>query len=182
RDALAADPSIGLAGADVRDAAGTPEPAARRRDPTLRRVLRAMAGDRGALHLARAAGAQTAVDATSGALMLLPRAVFDRAGGFDEGYRLHAEDLDLCRRVRALGRAVVVVEGARAVHLKGTSSRARPLFVAYHKHRGLARYWRRWGAGDGAVATAAAVALAWLRFAALAPWAALRQALARRGA
>src|SRR3546814_3365651 len=40
------------------------------------------------------------VEAVSGALMLLPRALFDRIGGFDEGYRLHVEDLDLCRRAR----------------------------------------------------------------------------------
>src|SRR3546814_14367483 len=43
------------------------------------------------------------VEAVSGALMLLPRALFDRIGGFDEGYRLHVEDLDLCRRARAAG-------------------------------------------------------------------------------
>jgi GT2 family glycosyltransferase len=182
RDVLDGTPGLGLAGADVRDAAGVAEPAARRRDPTLARVLRAALGDRSALQLAPGAGPATVVDATSGALMLLPRAVFARAGGFDAGYRLHAEDLDLCRSVRALGLRVVVVERARVVHLKGTSSRRRPLFVAFHKHRGMVRYWRRWGAGGGAAGTAAAVALAWLRFAALAPWAALRQVLARRSA
>lgn len=179
RDALAADARLGLAGADVRDAGGRCEPAARRRDPTLARVLRAAGGDRDALHVAPGAGALTAVDAVSGALMLLSRDTFMRAGGFDPGYRLHAEDLDLCRRVRALGLAVAVVEGARATHLKGTSSRRRPLFVAFHKHRGLARYWRRWGAGWGAAGTALAVAAAWLRFALVAPWAALREGAAR---
>jgi hypothetical protein len=179
RDALAADAALGLAGADVRDAGGAREPAARRRDPTLARLLRGLAGDRSALHLAAGPGPLTMVDAVSGALMLLARATFDRAGGFDPGYRLHAEDLDLCRRVRALGLRVAVVEAARATHLKGTSSRRRPLFVAFHKHRGLARYWRRWGAGGGAVGTALAVAAAWLRFALIAPWAALREAAAR---
>src|SRR3546814_19838441 len=33
----------------------------------------------------------------SGALMLASRTLLDRIGGFDPGYRLHAEDLDLCR-------------------------------------------------------------------------------------
>lgn len=179
RDALVADTGLGLAGADVRDAGGAPEPAARRRDPTLARLLRSAGGDRGALHCTPGDGPMTAVDAVSGALMLLSRATFERAGGFDPGYRLHAEDLDLCRRVRAIGLRVAVVEGARATHLKGTSSRRRPLFVAFHKHRGLVRYFRRWGAGGGRATTALAVAAAWLRFGLLAPWAALREAAAR---
>jgi GT2 family glycosyltransferase len=178
RDALAANPALGLVGADVRDAAGVPEPAARRRDPTLARLLCGLAGGRSALHLAPGPGALTAVDAVSGALMLLARDTLGLAGGFDPGYRLHAEDLDLCRRVRALGLGVAVVEAARATHLKGTSSRRRPLFVAFHKHRGLARYWRRWGAG-GTIATTLAIAAAWVRFALVAPWAALREAAAR---
>jgi GT2 family glycosyltransferase len=177
---LDADPGIGLLGADVRDANGAIEPAARRRDPSLARVLGQALGA-GTLHLAPGpAGAVTAVDASSGALMLLPRAAFERAGGFDEGYRLHAEDLDLCRRVRAQGLRVAVAEGVQVCHLKGTSSRRRPLFVAFHKHRGLARYWLRWGAGGGAPGTALAVALAWLRFMALAPLAAWREYAARR--
>src|SRR3546814_11373930 len=45
------------------------------------------------------------VEAVSGACMYLPRALFERVGGFDEGYFLHCEDLDLCRRVRDAGRS-----------------------------------------------------------------------------
>jgi N-acetylglucosaminyl-diphospho-decaprenol L-rhamnosyltransferase len=180
RAVIDADPGIGLLGADVRDAAGAIEPAARRRDPSLVRVLGQALGA-GSLHVPPGpAGGVTTVDATSGALMLLPRSAFERAGGFDEGYRLHAEDLDLCRRVRAQGLRVAVAEGVPVRHLKGTSSRRRPLFVAFHKHRGLARYWLRWGAGGGMPGTALAVALAWLRFAALAPLAAWREYAARR--
>lgn len=175
-----ADPRIGLLGADVRDADGVPEPAARRRDPTLARVLARAFGRGDALHLAPGTAGQVRdVDATSGALMLLSRAVFEQVGGFDEGFRLHAEDLDLCRRVRALGLRVAVAEGVVVTHLKGTSSRKRPLFVAFHKHRGLARYWLRWGGGGGTLATALAVAAAWLRFALVAPWAAARELRAR---
>lgn len=161
----AQDPAIGLVGADVVGPDGVAEPAARRRAPTLARLLRAAAGARDALHVpAGPTGALTDVDATSGALMLLPRAVFERVGGFDEAYRLHAEDLDLCRRVIGAGLRVVVLEGARVVHLKGTSSRRRPVFVAFHKHRGLARYWWRWGAGGGLPGRLLAVAAAWSRF------------------
>src|SRR3546814_18218189 len=86
------------------------------------------------------------VEAVSGALMLLPRALFDRIGGFDEGYRLHVEDLDLCRRAREARAAVAVANHVRVVHVRGVSSRSRPGFSAWHKHRGMWRYFRQFAA------------------------------------
>jgi hypothetical protein len=97
------------------------------------------------------------VDAVSGALMLLPRALFARLGGFDEAYRLHAEDLDLCRRAQAAGALVAVANDVRVVHLRGVSSRARPLFVEWHKHRGLWRYFRKFEAPNLGLVTRLAV-------------------------
>src|SRR3546814_6060535 len=78
--------------------------------------------------------------------MLLPRALFDRIGGFDEGYRLHVEDLDLCRRAREAGAAVAVANDVRVVHVRGVSSRSRPGFSEWHKHRGMLRYFRKFEA------------------------------------
>ncbi|MBP7418235.1 MAG: glycosyltransferase family 2 protein, partial [Xanthomonadales bacterium] len=62
------------------------------------------------------------------------------------------------------------------VHLKGSSSRRRPLFVAWHKARGMARYRRKFG--PHGLAGAIGSAGIWTRFALAAPWHALRQALA----
>lgn len=175
-------PAVALWGADVRDAQGRPEPAARRRDPTLARSLAQLSGwarldpARG-LHVAPdPAQPRHAVDAVSGALMLLRREFHARLGGLDEGYRLHCEDLDLCRRVRAAGAGVAVAEGVEVVHLKGGSSRRRPLFVAWHKARGMGRYRRKFG--PHGIAGAIGAAGIWTRFALAAPWHALRQALA----
>lgn len=172
----------GLVGADVRDASGEPERAARRVEPTWRRALARVLGDRGALTLPRPAGPRewSTVDAPSGALMLLRREVFAHLGGFDDGYRLHCEDLDLARRVRDAGLPVLVAERARATHAQGVSSRRRPLFVAYHKHRGMQRYFRK----HERAALPAPLALAieagiWARFALLFPWLALRELAAR---
>jgi GT2 family glycosyltransferase len=107
----------------------------------------------------------------SGALLLLPRTLFARIGGFDEGYRLHAEDLDFCRRVREAGGTVAVANDVRVIHVRGVSSRARPLFVEWHKHRGLARYFGKFEATRRSIAERAAVyAAIWARF----PFAALR--------
>jgi GT2 family glycosyltransferase len=144
--------NIGVVGANICAPNGTPEPASRRRDPILRRALMSMFGlARFELRWPVFAGANLPprvdapsiedVDAVSGALMLLPRAVFDLIGGFDEIYFLHCEDLDICRRVRDQNSRVVCANDVVVVHVKGTSSRTRPFFVARHKHRGMWRWF-----------------------------------------
>ena len=180
-DLAAGRPDLALLGCDVRDGEGHPEPAARRHDPTLARILASLrlvaAGRDGSLHAADSGTELQDVDAPSGALMLVRRSAFEAVGGFDRGYRLHAEDLDLARRLRDAGGRVVVANAVRVTHLKGTSSRARPLFVAWHKHRGLARYFLRFGAGGGPVGTTLAVCGVWLMFALRLPlvaWSAAR--------
>lgn len=153
-----------LIGADLVDEAGFRDPAARRRDPDFGRMLAAPATIRLGVGVDRKRSLQR-VDAVSGALMLLPRQLFQRIGGFDRGYRLHAEDLDLCRRARDAGAVVAVANDVRVVHVRGVSSRSRPLFVEWHKHRGLWRYFRKYEADGRSVLIRAAVFLAiWARF------------------
>lgn len=86
------------------------------------------------------------VEAISGALMLMPTALFERLGGFDTGYVLHCEDLDLCRRVLDSGARVAIAGDVRVPHHKGTSSRRRPIWVEWQKHRGMLRYFRKFDA------------------------------------
>ncbi len=166
-----------LLGADLVDTNGVRDGAARRHDPDFGGMLATMLGADASRPLDIApddAQRLQRVDAVSGALMLMPRRLFDRIGGFDEGYRLHAEDLDLCRRARAAGALVAVANDVRVVHVRGVSSRARPLFVEWHKHRGLARYFRKFEAPRRGLLTRAAVfAAIWVRF----PFAALHAAV-----
>lgn len=169
RAVLAADPSIGLLGVLQIDAEGHVDPASRRHDPLLGRAFATASGlSRFAARWPALAGVEMPmdrdgpvveqVDAVSGALMLLPRVVFDRVGGFDEGYFLHCEDLDLCRRVRDAGYRVVCVNDVRVVHGKGGSSRRRPVFVAWHKRRGM---WRWFTKFDPAARSPLLRALVW---------------------
>ena len=168
-----------LLGVDLVDEAGVRDVAARRRDPDFAAMLSSLGrgGASGRLGVA-VDGRQLLqpVDAISGALMLLPRALFERIGGFDTGYRLHAEDLDLCRRARNAGALVAVANDVRVVHIRGVSSRSRPLFVEWHKHRGLWRYFRKFEyARRSGWVRAAVFAAIWMRF----PLAVLRAALRR---
>lgn len=81
------------------------------------------------------------VPAISGACMMLPAATYRAAGGMDDGYFLHVEDLDLCLRLHRAGTPVYFAPHVEAVHHAG-SSRADPLLVEWHKTRGLLRYFR----------------------------------------
>lgn len=81
----------------------------------------------------------------SGAFMLMPRTDFMAVGGFDEGYFLHVEDIDICRRVGEAGGAVLFEPGAEALHFGGTS-KASWASVETHKARGLVYYFEKFAA------------------------------------
>lgn len=135
-----------LLGVEQVDERGQADAAVRRRDPDFLAMLRAPGrGSRLAIARDPAAPLQQ-VPALSGALMLMPRALLERIGGWDAAYRLHAEDLDLCRRVRQAGGTVAIANDLQVVHVRGVSSRARPFFVEWHKHRGLWRYFGKFEA------------------------------------
>ena len=133
-------------GVEQVDEQGQPDAAVRRRDPDFGAMLRHPGqGARLAIPADPTQPLQR-VQALSGALLLMPRALFDRIGGWDAGYRLHAEDLDLCRRAREAGAVVAIANDLQVVHVRGVSSRSRPFFVEWHKHRGLWRYFRKFEA------------------------------------
>jgi GT2 family glycosyltransferase len=58
----------------------------------------------------------------SGACMLVRRDVLERLGGWDEGFFLYCEDIDLCRRIRDLGLEVLYEPRATARHVGGGSA------------------------------------------------------------
>ena len=58
------------------------------------------------------------LQAITGAAMLMPKDLFLAAGGFHEGYRNGCEDLELCGRLRELGKEVAVIPQSRIIHLE----------------------------------------------------------------
>ncbi len=82
------------------------------------------------------------VPTISGACFAMTRADFSAMGGFDEGYFLHVEDVDLCWRVRKSGGVVLFNPCARVVHL-GSTSHTSPMKVEFWKGLGLVRYFRK---------------------------------------
>jgi GT2 family glycosyltransferase len=155
---------LALLGVDLVNERGEHDQAARRHNPDFAAMLNSPRARKLAIPMESGLSLQP-VDAISGALMLLPRELFGLLGGLDEGYRLHAEDLDLCRRARQLGAVVAVANNIRVLHLRGVSSRSRPWFVEWHKHRGLWRYYRKFDANNRrADVNAAVFCMIWSRF------------------
>ena len=53
--------------------------------------------------------------------MMVRRQVHQDIRGFDEGYFLHFEDLDYCRRVREAGWKIAFIPDAPIFHFQGVS-------------------------------------------------------------
>ena len=89
-----------------------------------------------------ASGAESAVvDWVMGASMLIRRAPFDAAGGFDERYFLYWEDADLCRRLRDAGWTTRYVPGAIVEHPGGASASTARAFASRVFHESAYRYY-----------------------------------------
>lgn len=83
------------------------------------------------------------VEAISGACMLVKRNAVTDVGLWDDAYFLHCEDLDWCMRFRQKGWKILFVPSARVTHALGACSRSRPIFVEWHKHKGMMRFYRK---------------------------------------
>jgi GT2 family glycosyltransferase len=70
-------------------------------------------------------GRPIGVEAVSGACQMVKREVFEKVGLFSTDYFMYMEDLDLCYKVRQMGRKVCHLGAATIVHHGGQSSKKR---------------------------------------------------------
>jgi N-acetylglucosaminyl-diphospho-decaprenol L-rhamnosyltransferase len=83
----------------------------------------------------------------SGSCMLLRREAFEAVGGFDPGYFMYCEDMDLCRRLADAGWQNVYVPDAVVTHTGGHATRREPAAMLAAHHRSLYRFLSRQYAG-----------------------------------
>jgi N-acetylglucosaminyl-diphospho-decaprenol L-rhamnosyltransferase len=140
-DSLASD-KVSVAGPLVRNPAGLIEDSARR-FPSVGSLLgKAMGGssgpdyptDRGPLN----------VDWVAGMFMLFDSESYRRIGGFDEGYFLYYEDVDICRRLRNAGRSIIYDPRSAIIHDARRGSR-RNARLALHHAASVYRFLSRGG-------------------------------------
>lgn len=146
---------VGMVGGLLLNSDGTEQAGGRRAVPTpWRSFVRAFGLHRLAdrwpnmfydfhLHKQPLPAASAEVEAISGACMLVKRTAIDDVGLWDEGYFLHCEDLDWCMRFRQKGWTILFVPASRIHHALGACSRSRRVFVEWHKHKGMLRFYRK---------------------------------------
>jgi GT2 family glycosyltransferase len=181
KTALAQDPDAALSGPAVRDQNGRLQRATMRRFPGPWKSLMSASGlwrlgkwfpvfHGVEVDVSELTGDPAICDAVSGACMLVRRSAFEAVGFLDEGYAMHCEDLDLMYRLKEQGWHCLYVPQAGSVHQQGLSSRSRPTWVHFQKHRGMARFFRKFQAKTTAFPIRILVyAGIWLRFIVLWP-------------
>jgi N-acetylglucosaminyl-diphospho-decaprenol L-rhamnosyltransferase len=92
----------------------------------------------------------------SASCLLARRTALDAIGGFDEGFFLYEEDVDLCVRLRAAGWSIVFTPTAEVLHHLGRSMERTPWRARLEYHRSHLRYYRK---HNGWLATTALRAL-----------------------
>jgi GT2 family glycosyltransferase len=166
------DDRIGIVGCRQLDRAGVSDPNARRTFPSLKAAAGRLTGwDRvvgpTAYHTpAMAEDAEGPVDAVSGAFLLARRSLVVELEGFDQGYWMYGEDLDLCRRARDAGYLTWYAGSVSILHVGGASAgRVRNPRSTVAFHRSMARYYRKHEAGSNRAIDAAVYGSIWLRLA-----------------
>ncbi|MEW5890788.1 MAG: glycosyltransferase family 2 protein [Pseudomonadota bacterium] len=193
---LTSGPDIGMVGGVLCNPDGTEQAGGRRGFPTPRRAFIRAFGLSSLvrifprlfsdflLHKEPLPRAPVPVEAISGACMLVKREAMEDVGFWDEAYFLHCEDLDLCMRFRQKGWKILFVPDAHVTHHRGTCSRSRPIFVEWHKHKGMMRFYRKFFRHQypGVLMGLVAVGV-WLRFGLVAGYYTLKRAkrVLRRG-
>lgn len=140
-DHARAEPGLGVLASEVLGPAGDRQPV-RRRFPAWWRAFMepGLAARLDEAHYRRRQRVAGRVDWASGSALLVRRAAFDDVGGFDEGFFLYAEDIDLCARMLARGHSTHWVSGCPSRHAPGSSTGHLPSAGKEEWARGFVRY------------------------------------------
>jgi N-acetylglucosaminyl-diphospho-decaprenol L-rhamnosyltransferase len=123
---------------------GTPQPSARRlpRRSPLARTLPRYAPARDFLYAdAHLATGPVPVEAVIGTLVTFRRSALDQVSGFDEGFFMYAEDMDICRRLGQSGWGVFLDPRQTVEHFYGGVRRRFQRFGDYQRLKALMRYF-----------------------------------------
>lgn len=153
-DSMLDDAQVGLAGARILNEDGSTQKTSKRKFPTpensIFRMLRmnrwfSEKSKYSDFDLGGASAMQEGeyVEAISGAFMVISAQALDQVGGLDEGYFMHCEDLDWCKRIWLSGLKVAFYPAASVIHGKGKSSQSNPHRVNWHLHKGMLRFYKK---------------------------------------
>ncbi len=84
------------------------------------------------------------VDTVLGACFIIPRQLFEKAGGFDERYFMHYEEVDLFRSLQELGAGVYFLPGLVVTHYGAQSTAQDYVKMRLEQQRSLLLYLSKW--------------------------------------
>ncbi|NWG88172.1 MAG: hypothetical protein HXY26_11815 [Hydrogenophilaceae bacterium] len=85
-------------------------------------------------------------DWLAGMFLMADSESFRAIGGFDEGFHLYYEDVDLCARMRKAGKTLFLCPEAHVIHDARRSSRRELRYLRWHISslvRYLSKHWGR---------------------------------------
>jgi len=158
---LDSHPAVGALGCKILDSRGQVDPRGARRLPTLLTEL----GSHTKLaifwpynrffgsYLCNSKNSNVlAVEALSGACMMVRSEVAKIVGVLDEMFHMYGEDIDWCYRIRQAGWIICYYPSATIVHFGGQSSRLRPIEMALQELDSTNRFfWKHYGAAYAAI-------------------------------
>jgi N-acetylglucosaminyl-diphospho-decaprenol L-rhamnosyltransferase len=153
------EPALGACGPRIRNVDGTDYPSARRSPSVGLAVAHGLLGLWWPTNpftvryreLDADPAQPRSVDWVSGAAIWLRRSALDAAGGWDEGFFMYMEDLELCRRLRLAGFDVAYEPGGAVTHVQGASTSRTPYRMLVQHHRSAWRFARLRLTGAAAV-------------------------------
>lgn len=81
-------------------------------------------------------------DWVAGTAMFIKKDLFEKLGGFDERFFMYFEDMDLCRRVRALGKKIIFFPEFKIYHGSGESYEDKRL-QKKHYYDSMEKYFQK---------------------------------------
>ena len=162
-------PGAGAVSPQLRYPDGTPQPSARRlprlryilagRRSPLARIFPRYAPARDFLYAdAHMATDPIPVEAVIGTLVTFRRSALDQVSGFDEGFFMYAEDMDICRRLGRSGWGIYLDPRVTVEHFYGGVRRRFQQFGDYQRLKALMRYFTLSRGWPGRLALRAAFA------------------------
>lgn len=124
------DPQVGLVAPRVMGSTGNAEDSARYFPTLAGLAAKALGLDEGRYPVAGWSPMQ--VEWVAGMFMLFRTEAFRDVGGFDDGFFLYYEDVDICARLWKAGWKVVLHPGVSVIHAAQRASRRNPRYMAWH--------------------------------------------------
>ncbi len=146
-------PEAGTAGCKIVNREGRLEPASKRSFPSPRVAAFKLMGLGSLFPRSRVFGRYNLtyldenqtheVDAVSGSFLCIRAELFHQMGGFDQDFFMYGEDLDLCFRVKLLGKRNYYHPATQIIHFKGESAKSRPLGSFFNFYEAMVIFSRK---------------------------------------